>query len=1555
MKKFSFQKKLLIAILSLIIGFANAQTTDTHRIWAKDANVLSDYYHWGASNIIQVQNSGTNYTIPIEDGVNQGVNYAWNNCFLKFENVDFGTLTDSLTFVRNVPRGAIVEFWVDRTETIRYDDFFNAGSHPDESSPRNVTELSKGKFLGSYQHWYAEEGNWSRWEKHKIAINHIGGKHNLYVLFRVGGKSGTTKTVGGLYYIDLHRTLNNEVQSLSSDETTLQIPTGSYNLKYSFTPITASTQDLIWTVVSESSKGVLTVDNGTVLAMKPGTATVKCTSSRAAGDVSLVYNITVTGTPQSRTLRIEAENADAIYNTYKNSTGQSFVISDFQSKSVGNDGNSGLVYAWNTNFAVYKNIDFGTFTNLIRFYHAEIRGGTVEFWIDRKIINEQDPNRTVTGDFNNQSQKELEGGTFLGRYEFLKGNDFLGNDKWKEFECPIVPVSGIHDFYVVFSRGGKALFDSTTGHYDWFELTNEAPKVKVACIGNSITENIALPESQKYPSLLQGYLGDGYSVRNYGISGRTLLKKGDYPYWNESKYTEVKSWEPDVVVIKLGTNDSKPSNWQYKSDFVNDYVDFINSFKNLSSSPRILICKPLPAYPNTMNIDGTVIHDEILPMIDQIAQLTNVEVIDLYTPLEGKQTYLYDNVHPNKKGTTVMAHVVCHAIEPAHVIPADLYSQVSSFDWTDKATSITSSGTFTQNNLNNLIDNKLGTVFTGGTFTPDTWIEVELPELFKLTGYAISAGESPINAPKSWTIQGSTDGTAWTDIESKTDVSYLHPNETNLFEIALPTDKETATAYKYIRIRFSENNGGSDLEMSEWQLFGFPTQFVTNITGNGGVISGQYAGYNQNGYVETVDNLIDNSISTKYCVVDQSAGWIEYSSSTMVKLTGYSLTRCGALYERDPKSWTLQGYDNQTQSWITLDTQVNQDFVAQFHTMEYPVQTDKSYSRFRLNISEIQGTSTFQFAKWQLMGQETSGKLIRVACIGNSITAGARLDKISPEERYPAILQNLLGSDYTVQNLGVGGATLLKGSSNPYWNLPAYSTALAFKPDIIVVKLGTNDSNPSNWTLKANFVTDYVDFINSFKAVNPDVKVFTCYPITSWNSTMPIVDKTVTSEIIPMIDQVAQQTGATVIDLHTQSEGKVYQTYDYVHPDVRGTTLIANTVYKAIKPEAKDPYMNPAYISNLYFFDRTDYAVNSSSSTNINISNLFDNDLSTEVDFGTFTADMSFQFELPEDFRATGYSITTGTGNSANTPKSWTFQASTDGETWNDIDTRTNQIFQFPTETSMYQIYIQDHSSANAGLLPAYKFYRMLFKANNGGPGLKLSEFQLFGMNKTMVTSVTGNGGNITGQYTGYQGGGLVETVDKLINNNISEKYCVTGQTSGWVQYESSKPILLKSYSVSGTINLIERNLKDWELLGSNDGTNWEKIDTQSNQNFFMELNTFEYPVHCSNKYKYFRLNILGNNGSGDFQFSKWQLFEDSSTGINKVSNNDVKIFTNKKKIHFVSDKPFKYDVYNSMGLLVSSAAYEAGKVSILMPRSGVYIVETKCDQTRKMSKVFVK
>src|SRR5689334_14820626 len=72
-------------------------------------------------------------------------------------------------------------------------------------------------------------------------------------------------------------------------------------------------------------------------------------------------------------------------------------------------------------------------------------------------------------------------------------------------------------------------------------------KIKVACVGNSITEGAAIETGKRYPDQLQTLLGDNYEVRNYGLGGRTLLKKGDFPYWNEAKYKEVLEWNPDVV------------------------------------------------------------------------------------------------------------------------------------------------------------------------------------------------------------------------------------------------------------------------------------------------------------------------------------------------------------------------------------------------------------------------------------------------------------------------------------------------------------------------------------------------------------------------------------------------------------------------------------------------------------------------------------------------------------------------------------------------------------------------------------------------------------------------------------------------------------------------------------------------------------------------------------------------------------------------------------------------------------------------------------------------
>src|SRR4051812_38761214 len=103
-------------------------------------------------------------------------------------------------------------------------------------------------------------------------------------------------------------------------------------------------------------------------------------------------------------------------------------------------------------------------------------------------------------------------------------------------------------------------------------LCASANPVKVACVGDSITEGAGLttPATQSYPARLQQLLGTNYLVKNYGVGGRTLLKQGDFPYWKEPAFTNSHTFGPNIVIIQLGTNDSKPQNWRFGTNFVSD-------------------------------------------------------------------------------------------------------------------------------------------------------------------------------------------------------------------------------------------------------------------------------------------------------------------------------------------------------------------------------------------------------------------------------------------------------------------------------------------------------------------------------------------------------------------------------------------------------------------------------------------------------------------------------------------------------------------------------------------------------------------------------------------------------------------------------------------------------------------------------------------------------------------------------------------------------------------------------------------------------------------------
>ena len=86
-----------------------------------------------------------------------------------------------------------------------------------------------------------------------------------------------------------------------------------------------------------------------------------------------------------------------------------------------------------------------------------------------------------------------------------------------------------------------------------------------------------------------------YEVINLGVSGRTMIKKGDYPYWNEQAYQEALKSNADIVILMLGTNDSKISQWN-EEDFRRDYLEMSRNFLAMESKPSLYIMIPPPLY-----------------------------------------------------------------------------------------------------------------------------------------------------------------------------------------------------------------------------------------------------------------------------------------------------------------------------------------------------------------------------------------------------------------------------------------------------------------------------------------------------------------------------------------------------------------------------------------------------------------------------------------------------------------------------------------------------------------------------------------------------------------------------------------------------------------------------------------------------------------------------------------------------------------------------------------------------------------------------------------------
>ncbi len=180
--------------------------------------------------------------------------------------------------------------------------------------------------------------------------------------------------------------------------------------------------------------------------------------------------------------------------------------------------------------------------------------------------------------------------------------------------------------------------------------------IRVACVGDSITQGSG------YPNALQDLLGPTYKVANFGVGGSAINPNSEKPYASQPTYQIAQMYNPDIVVIMLGTNDAKQSSQRDIENFTTNYEKLVMQFQALRSSPDVWLVEPPPILNNTLDLAEAHLVEDVIPGIKQAASDLNLPMIDVHLALSDQPELLCDGVHPTNEGAQVIAEQVSQAI-----------------------------------------------------------------------------------------------------------------------------------------------------------------------------------------------------------------------------------------------------------------------------------------------------------------------------------------------------------------------------------------------------------------------------------------------------------------------------------------------------------------------------------------------------------------------------------------------------------------------------------------------------------------------------------------------------------------------------------------------------------------------------------------------------------------------------------------------------------------------------------------------------------------------------
>ncbi|MBO7207931.1 MAG: hypothetical protein J6W10_10010, partial [Kiritimatiellae bacterium] len=199
-----------------------------------------------------------------------------------------------------------------------------------------------------------------------------------------------------------------------------------------------------------------------------------------------------------------------------------------------------------------------------------------------------------------------------------------------------------------------------------FSVDVSAAKIKVACIGDSITYGYGIADraNDSYPAQLQKLLDakepGKYEVRNFGNSGRGIYldsmrgrEKRGFRWMKEHK--AALEWKPDIVISNLGINDCGEYIKEYtgarrRGQFEGDYRDLLSDYKKVNKRVRFYIWTKLSPLAEGQKFYRSPEPFLMQKDLERVADMVDAVGIDMQEPLRDviDEVLAKDKIHPDK-------------------------------------------------------------------------------------------------------------------------------------------------------------------------------------------------------------------------------------------------------------------------------------------------------------------------------------------------------------------------------------------------------------------------------------------------------------------------------------------------------------------------------------------------------------------------------------------------------------------------------------------------------------------------------------------------------------------------------------------------------------------------------------------------------------------------------------------------------------------------------------------------------------------------------------------